>query len=102
MPTLTRRLEKNRHQTCWHILYGDVRVGTITERAGVPVDVDQWGWNFGFYPVSHRGIRSEGTAATFDKARADFETAWKAYLPAAPATTSMRIVASALSRHGST
>jgi hypothetical protein len=81
MPALTRRLEKNRHQTCWHAFYGDVKVGTITERAGVPVNVDQWGWNCGFYPVSHRGIRAEGTAATFDKARADFEAAWRACLP---------------------
>jgi hypothetical protein len=41
MPTLTRRRSHNPHQVTWHIYYGDVHVGTIGERAGVPVDVDQ-------------------------------------------------------------
>jgi hypothetical protein len=30
--------------------YGDVDIGTIALRAGVPVDVDPWGWILGFYP----------------------------------------------------
>jgi hypothetical protein len=63
------------------ILYGDVRIGTITERAGVPHDVDQWGWNCGFYPVTHRREHAEGTAASFNQARDAFEAAWKKYLP---------------------
>jgi hypothetical protein len=80
MPTLTRRRAKDTHQECWHICYGDVRVGTITERAGVPHDVDQWGWQCGFYPLSHRGEHAEGTAGSFKQARADFEAAWTEYL----------------------
>jgi hypothetical protein len=50
MPALTRRRSTER-QDCWHVYYGDVHVGTIAIRAGVPVDVDQWGWNCGFYPT---------------------------------------------------
>lgn len=78
---LTRRREPDRHQETWHIYYGDTRVGTIGERAGVPVDVDQWGWKCGFYPVDHRGISEVGTAATFEEARTAFEVAWGSYLP---------------------
>jgi hypothetical protein len=81
MPTLARRRAKDTHQECWHIFYGDVHVGTITERAGVPHDVDQWGWQCGFYPLTHRHEHAEGTAASFNQARDAFEAAWKAYLP---------------------
>ncbi|MBR1153698.1 hypothetical protein [Bradyrhizobium sp. JYMT SZCCT0428] len=35
----------------------------------------------GFYPASHRGHNRSGYAASFDEARAGFETAWKNYLP---------------------
>jgi hypothetical protein len=49
----------------------------VSERAGVPVDVDQWGWSCGFYHLSHRDRRAEGTAKTFAQARADFEAAWR-------------------------
>jgi hypothetical protein len=80
MPALTRRRSPDRSD-CWHVYYGDVHVGTIAARAGVPVDVDQWGWQCGFYPPSHRGQHLEDTAASFDQARADFEAAWKDYLP---------------------
>jgi hypothetical protein len=48
----------------------------------VPVHVDQWQWNCGFYPVSHRGDRENGTAPDFDQARAEFEAAWRRLLPA--------------------
>jgi hypothetical protein len=81
MPALTRRREPDR-QT-WHVYYGDTRVGTIGERAGVPHDVEQWEWSVGFYPVSHRHPeqRSPGdTAASFEQARAAFEAAWPDYL----------------------
>jgi hypothetical protein len=44
MPALTRRRYPERPD-CWHVYYGDVHVGTIAIRAGVPVDVDQWGWD---------------------------------------------------------
>jgi hypothetical protein len=80
MPALTRRREPDRHQECWHVFYGDVHVGSITERAGVPKDVDPWGWSCGFYPAMNRGLRADGIAATFDKARAAFAVAWDAYL----------------------
>jgi hypothetical protein len=81
MPELSRRRSREGHQECWHIYYGDVRVGTITERAGVPHDVDQWGWRCGFYPVTHQHLHADGTAETFEQARADFEAAWAEYLP---------------------
>lgn len=83
MTALTRRREPDIHQECWHIYYGDTRAGTITERAGVPHDVDQWGWSVGFYPVDHRPdeYQPSGTAETFEQARAEFEEAWHDYLP---------------------
>jgi hypothetical protein len=76
---LTRRRYPERLD-CWHIYYGDVHVGTIAIRAGVPVDVDQWGWECGFYPGSEPGEHSSGTAETFDQARAGFEGAWPVFL----------------------
>jgi hypothetical protein len=57
-----------------------VHVSTIGERAGVPLDVDQWHWSCGFYLGQHR----YGTAAIFDEARAGFEANWKAPLPEIP------------------
>jgi hypothetical protein len=75
---LTRKLSKDRPD-CWLIYFGDVHVGTIARRVGVPVNVDQWGWQCGFYPGSRPGEYLDGTAATFDQARADFEKAWRAF-----------------------
>jgi hypothetical protein len=80
MPALTRRRYPERPD-CWHVYFGDTCVGTIARRSGVPVDVDQWGWDCGFYPASHRGIRDDGTAETFEQARGDFERAWRAIFP---------------------
>jgi hypothetical protein len=80
MPALTRRRYPERPD-CWHVYYGDIHIGEIALRPGVPVHVDQWGWNVGFYPLNHRGKSHGGTAATFDAARAGFEAAWLAYLP---------------------
>jgi hypothetical protein len=51
MPILTRRRSRDAHQEVWHVFYSDVRVGSIGQRAGVAVDVDQWGWTCGFYPA---------------------------------------------------
>jgi hypothetical protein len=76
MPELTRRRYPER-QNCWHVYFGDVRVGTIARRTGCPVDVDQWSWQCGFYPGSRPDEYLDGTAATFDQARADFEKAWR-------------------------
>jgi hypothetical protein len=47
----------------------------------VPVYQDQWSWSLGFYPVSHRGEDAADTAATFEQARRNFETAWRALQP---------------------
>ena len=80
MPALTRRRFPERPD-CWHVYYGDIHVGEIAGRPGVPVHVDQWGWQCGFYPLDHRGRSFGGTAAAFDLARVSFEAAWKAYLP---------------------
>jgi hypothetical protein len=44
MSALTRSRSDNTHQETWHVYYdGNVHAGTIGERAGVPIDVDQWG-----------------------------------------------------------
>jgi hypothetical protein len=80
MPALARRRYPERPD-CWHVYYGDVQIGTIAIRPGVPVDVDQWGWQRGFFPPSHNGQHVEGTAETFEQARADFGAAWEEYLP---------------------
>jgi hypothetical protein len=40
MPALTRRRSKDARAEGWPIFYGDVQVGTIGIRAGVPVGVD--------------------------------------------------------------
>jgi len=57
-----------------------VHAGTIAIRSGNPHDEDPWEWNCGFYPGSHPGDCTNGTAATFDEARADFEAAWQVFL----------------------
>jgi hypothetical protein len=80
MAALTRRREKDRHQEGWRIFYGDIEVGWIGQRAGVPKDAEQWGWFCGFFPISHCG-GAEGVAPSFEKARADFEAAWADILP---------------------
>jgi hypothetical protein len=48
---LTRRRSNNTHHVTWHVSYGDVHVGTIGERAGVPVGVDQLHWSAAFIPA---------------------------------------------------
>jgi hypothetical protein len=84
MPQLTRRRSPDAPEECWHIFYGDVQVGTIAIRVGVPHDEDPWGWNCGFYPGSHPCECTSGTADSFDEARADFEGAWKIFFRSAP------------------
>jgi hypothetical protein len=80
MPELTRRRSLDAPDECWHVWYGDVRVGTIAIRTGMPPGEDPWQWNCGFYPGSHPGECTDGTAATFKRARADFEKAWREFL----------------------
>jgi hypothetical protein len=77
MPTLTRRRDPEAQDECWHVYYGDVRVGTIAKRIGIPPDEDPWGWSCGFYPGSHPRECTNAAAATFDRARAAFEEAWR-------------------------
>jgi hypothetical protein len=36
MPTLTRRRSPDAKEECWQMFYGDVRVGTIAKRIGIP------------------------------------------------------------------
>jgi hypothetical protein len=84
MPTLTRRRSTDTHRETWHVYYGDLRVGTIGERAGVPVDVDQWGWSCGFYPGLEPGQHQDGSAETFELARTAFEDAWERLMPKIP------------------
>ena len=55
MTTLTRRRSPDAREECWQICYGDVRVGTIAKRIGIPRDQAPWGWTCGFYPGSHPG-----------------------------------------------
>ena len=68
MPELTRRRYPERPD-CWHVYYGDVRVGTIAMRVGNPHDTDPWEWICGFYPGCEPGEHQNATAATFDRAR---------------------------------
>jgi hypothetical protein len=80
MPTLTRRRSSDAREESCKIFYGDVRVGTIAKRTGIPRDQAPWGWSCGFYPGSHPGECTNETAATLDQARADFEAAWRVFL----------------------
>ena len=84
MPALTRRRSDNPHHEVWHVYYDDVHVGTISERAGVPVDVDQLGWTCGFYPGLHPGEHRYGSAASFAEARDGFAADWGGLLPEIP------------------
>jgi len=79
MPELTRRRDPDAPQTTWLINYDDVRVGTIAERIGNPDRTPPWQWACGFYPGSHPRECTHGTAATFDDARAAFESAWRIF-----------------------
>jgi len=57
-----------------------VRVGMIVIRTRMPPGEDPWCWACGFYPESHPREFTDGTAETFDQARADFEAAWRVFL----------------------
>jgi hypothetical protein len=80
MPALTRRRSTDAPEECWHIYYGDVQVGTIAIRVGIPRDEVPWGWICGFYPGTHPGEQTTGTAVTFNQAREAFEAAWRVFL----------------------
>jgi hypothetical protein len=76
MPELTRRRSADHRRECWHVYYGDIQAGTIAARARTPNDTNPWEWSCGFHP----GEQHNGTAATFDAARAQFEQAWRVFL----------------------
>jgi len=84
MRALTRRLSPDAPDECWHVYYGDVRVGTIALRTGIPHHEDPWGWACGFYPGCHPRECTDGTAETFDQARKDFEAAWRVFSRSGP------------------
>jgi hypothetical protein len=79
MSELTRR-RYHKRPDCWHVYYGDVQAGTIALRVGNPPDTDPWEWSCGFYPGCQPGEHTNGTAATFDEACADFGRAWAVFL----------------------
>ena len=64
-----------------------MRVGTIAIRTGTPPGEDPWGRACGFYPGSHPRECTDGSAATFDQARADFEEAWVCFCRTGPMPT---------------
>ncbi len=77
MSPLTRRRSKDDpHRETWLIYLGDVQIGVIGRRAGVPSSAPQWGWSCGFYPGVDPGQHRTGIAETFDDARATFQVAW--------------------------
>ncbi|WP_316200936.1 MULTISPECIES: hypothetical protein [unclassified Bradyrhizobium] len=79
---LARRPDRNpQHEGGWHVYFGDVRVGHIGRRSGVPTDLPQWGWSCGFYPGCGPGQTTNGSASSFEEAKAAFEQAWQKLLP---------------------
>jgi hypothetical protein len=80
MTSLTRRRDPNSREEAWLIFYGDVRVGTIGQGSGNPPGTDAWFWRCGFYPGSNPGDATNGTATSFEAARAAFESAWSVFL----------------------
>jgi hypothetical protein len=83
-PSLTRRRSDNSHQETWLVYCDGVQVGSIGERAGVPVTADPWQWSCGFYPGLAPGQRRGGIAPTFAEARDGFERDWADLLPEIP------------------
>jgi hypothetical protein len=77
---LTRRRDPKAREECWHINYRDVRAGTITRAGGVRSVEPVWRWHCGFYPGSHPGECTSGSAASYDEARTEFEAAWHIFL----------------------
>lgn len=81
MTALTRRRSDNPHQENWDVYFSDIHVGTIGQRVGVPTSADQWGWRVGFFPGMDPAAHCQGSAATFEEARATFELAWQKLQP---------------------
>ena len=81
MPKLSRRRSNDSPQESWRIFYGDVPVGWIGIRSGVPSNANQWGWKCGFYPGMEPGQDRDGSTPTFEQARRRFLSAWRQTLP---------------------
>src|SRR5262245_32447300 len=81
MPVLTRRRDHTRQQEHWRIFCDDIELGSIGIRAGVPTHAEQWVWRCCCDSATHRGIRAEGAAYEFARARADFDSAWREMRP---------------------
>lgn len=80
MTELTRRRLDTNFES-WAIYYGEVLVGSISARSGVPKHANQWQWTCGFYPGSGPREMTTGTAVDFAEAREMFDRAWKALHP---------------------
>jgi hypothetical protein len=78
---LTRRPDKGPSRQGWFIYFGDVCIGHIGMRSGVPVSEPQWGWTCGFSPGCDPGQQTHGTGETFEGARAQFVDAWNRLRP---------------------
>jgi hypothetical protein len=76
----TRLRSPDDREECWRVFPGDVRVGTIGKRVGIPNDQPRFGWTCGFYRGGDPGECTGGAAATLDQARADFEAAWRVFV----------------------
>lgn len=81
MTGLTRRRDTEAVREKWNIFYGDVKVGSIGLRAGVPNHAEQWEWRCGFYPGCDPGQQTSGSAMSIEEARAAFEAEWQLLLP---------------------
>jgi hypothetical protein len=51
MPELTRRRNLEAPDECWHVFYGDVRVGVVAIRTGMPPGEDPWAGLAGSIPA---------------------------------------------------
>jgi hypothetical protein len=81
MSKLSRRRSKDSPQESRQIFYGDVPVGWIGVRSGVPTKAHQWGWKCGFYPGMEAGQHRDGSATSFKLARRHFLSVWRQILP---------------------
>ena len=81
MPEFSYRCNFNAPAECWDVFYRGVRMGTIARCTEIPHHADHpWSWNCGFYPGADPKVRTSGTAANFNQARAELEKASRVIL----------------------
>ncbi|WP_315783249.1 MULTISPECIES: hypothetical protein [unclassified Bradyrhizobium] len=80
MTSLTRRRDPQAPNETWRIYFGDVQAGTIAKRTEGPSGSPSWQWFCGFYPGSHPGEQTVGSARSYDQAREAFEASWRVFL----------------------